>query len=310
MYAAHAVACRSSSSWTGSPPRTHEQTTSVGARSSFGAASGPAASLSALERPRPDHPEAPRVGQVVVGRPAGELEQLVERPARTGSGRKALWVRRVRIAVSTSIAENRIRVRCVRRSRRGIRRSRLRPGTARPARRYQRKPGRRARRRARAEPTGDVGGRSRRPPPSLDVASPRRPERSPARRTHARRGSTGVRGGGRAAPARRAAAARDLRPRCAGLPPGPEAAPPALTRRSGSPPGPRRWARVAGRRRRPPAWRARARPRAGNGLALDREQGLPGDPDRRLVARRRVAVVPVGRLPVRRGSRAAICRPS
>ena len=81
------MACRSSSSWTGSPLSAHEQTTRVGARSSFAAASGPAASLRRSSASRADHPEAPGVGQVVVGRPAGELEQLssVPRsPARAG----------------------------------------------------------------------------------------------------------------------------------------------------------------------------------------------------------------------------------
>ena len=39
------MACRSSSSWIGSPVSAQEQTTSVGARSSFEADSGPAASL-------------------------------------------------------------------------------------------------------------------------------------------------------------------------------------------------------------------------------------------------------------------------
>ena len=74
---------RSSSSWIGSPalhrPTT---TTSVGARSSFAAASAPAASFSARQRLRAEHAEAPRVGEVVVRRPAGQLEQLLERLAR------------------------------------------------------------------------------------------------------------------------------------------------------------------------------------------------------------------------------------
>ena len=82
------MACRSSSSWIGSPVSAHEQTTRVGARSSFEADSGPAASLSRSSALRPDHPEAPGVGQVVVGGPAGELEDLLEhargRPARAG----------------------------------------------------------------------------------------------------------------------------------------------------------------------------------------------------------------------------------
>ncbi len=56
-------------------------TTSVGARSSLLAASGPAASLSLTSDVGPHHVEAPRVREVVVGRPAGQLEQLVERLA-------------------------------------------------------------------------------------------------------------------------------------------------------------------------------------------------------------------------------------
>ena len=63
-----------------------EPTTSVGARSSFAAASGPAASFSARQRLRADDAEPPRVRQVVVRRPARELEQLVERLARHGLG--------------------------------------------------------------------------------------------------------------------------------------------------------------------------------------------------------------------------------
>ena len=65
-----------------------EQTTRVGARSSFEADSGPAASLSRSSASRADHPEAPGVGQVVVGGPARQIEDLLERargrPARAG----------------------------------------------------------------------------------------------------------------------------------------------------------------------------------------------------------------------------------
>ena len=59
---------------------------SVGARSSLLAASGPAAAFSASSELGPEHPEAPRVGEVMVGRPASELEQLVEQLARDRIG--------------------------------------------------------------------------------------------------------------------------------------------------------------------------------------------------------------------------------
>ena len=84
----------------GRPSASPSTTTSVGARSSFAAATrrelarGPRPSgavahaparppraFSARERPRPDHAEAPRVREVVVRRPAGQLEQLLERLA-------------------------------------------------------------------------------------------------------------------------------------------------------------------------------------------------------------------------------------
>ena len=80
---APAAAHRSSSSWTGSSPeRTWLATTSVGARSSLAAASGPGGLLERGQRLGPDHAEAPRVGEVVVRRPARQLEQLLERLAR------------------------------------------------------------------------------------------------------------------------------------------------------------------------------------------------------------------------------------
>ena len=62
---------------------------SVGARSSFEPLPGLASSatcLSAARAARAEHAEAPRVGQVVVRRPAGELEQL-EQDRRPGRGR-------------------------------------------------------------------------------------------------------------------------------------------------------------------------------------------------------------------------------
>ena len=67
-----------------------EATTSVGARSSLAAASGPGRLLERRERLRAEHAEAPRVGQVVVRRPAGELEQLLERLAVDRLGRVGL----------------------------------------------------------------------------------------------------------------------------------------------------------------------------------------------------------------------------
>ena len=69
---------------------TTEAATSVGARSSLAAASGPAAALEPRERLRAEHAEAPRVGEVVVRRPARELEQLVERRAIDRRGRVGL----------------------------------------------------------------------------------------------------------------------------------------------------------------------------------------------------------------------------
>ena len=71
----------------GRPLSTHEQTTRVGARSSLGAASGPAASFSRSSASGPITRKRHGFGQVVVRRPAGELEQLLELArARTGSG--------------------------------------------------------------------------------------------------------------------------------------------------------------------------------------------------------------------------------
>ena len=82
MKVAAAAAARSSSSSSASlPPWTAEATTSVGARSSLAAASGARRRLERGERGRAEHAEAPRVGEVVVGRPAGQLEELLERRA-------------------------------------------------------------------------------------------------------------------------------------------------------------------------------------------------------------------------------------
>ena len=80
-----------------SPVCRTEQTTSVGARSSFAAATRaqlrrvgagrrlgraelPRRLLQPLERLRADHAEPPRVREVVVRRPARQLQQLLERP--------------------------------------------------------------------------------------------------------------------------------------------------------------------------------------------------------------------------------------
>jgi hypothetical protein len=52
----------------------------------LGGVLGPRRLLESVERGRPEHPEAPRVREVVVRRPAGELEQLVERLPVHGTG--------------------------------------------------------------------------------------------------------------------------------------------------------------------------------------------------------------------------------
>ena len=56
-------------------------TTSVGARPSFEASFGAAGRDEPLERLAPDHPEPPRLGEMVVRREAGELEELLDRRA-------------------------------------------------------------------------------------------------------------------------------------------------------------------------------------------------------------------------------------
>ena len=260
---------------------------------------GPGGLLQALERPRPEHPKAPRVGQVVVRRPARELEQLVERPrVGTGSGRKALWVRRVRIAVSTSIADNLVSGRrgaaqqtpaaAITSSEAAAARARAMPGATKPP----------------APP-----GRWR-----LTVAGRRRSAAARARRAARRRASPPARRRPRPAvcPRRRrrlsAGACVGSAPRPAGA--GPAGAARALRRRRCSAAAAGR-ARAIRRRRRPseppprrlapPPRAARSARRRGTAgererLALERQQRLGGDPDRRLVARRRVAVVAVAGL--------------
>ena len=81
--------------------RTTEAATSVGARSSFGGRLRPGGLLERRERLRAEHAEAPRVGQVVVRRPARELEQLVERRAVDGRRRVGL----VRAAGADQVGE-------------------------------------------------------------------------------------------------------------------------------------------------------------------------------------------------------------
>ena len=61
-----------------------------GARSSFAAPSGPAASFRRASARGPTHAEAPGRGQVVVGRPARQLEQLVQLLARQRLGPERL----------------------------------------------------------------------------------------------------------------------------------------------------------------------------------------------------------------------------
>src|SRR3954452_5542121 len=105
MYAAHAVAWRSSSSCTSSPPSTQEQTTSVGARSSFPAASGPAADFRRSSVPGPITRKRHGVVRLWLGAHRASSNSSSSTARSTGSGLNALCVRRVRIAVSTSIAD-------------------------------------------------------------------------------------------------------------------------------------------------------------------------------------------------------------
>ena len=81
MYAAIAAASRSSAASTGSSAVMTVTATSVGARSSFAAASAPAASFSRASACGPSDAKAPRVRQVMVRRPAREVQQLLERRA-------------------------------------------------------------------------------------------------------------------------------------------------------------------------------------------------------------------------------------
>ena len=79
---AHAAAAKSSSSATASSSvRTTEAATASARGRAWRPPPGPAAALSASSDSRAEHAEAPRVREVVVRRPAGELEQLVERRA-------------------------------------------------------------------------------------------------------------------------------------------------------------------------------------------------------------------------------------
>src|SRR3954453_12818747 len=105
MYAAHAVAWRSSSSCTSSPPSTQEQTTSVGARSSFPAASGPAADFRRSSVPGPITRKRHGLVRLWLGAHRASSNSSSSTARSTGSGLNALCVRRVRIAVSTSIAD-------------------------------------------------------------------------------------------------------------------------------------------------------------------------------------------------------------
>ena len=264
-----------------SPLSAHEQTTRVGARSSFAAASGPAACFSALERLGAEDAEAPGIGQVVVGRPAGELEQLVERLAvdRLGpvglvgapGADRLLDVHRAPTLARRLGAE---------RARSGGRRAASEP----PATTGASAPTPASRRRSPSVAGASPAVASARRAPPLGDPLPRRPR--PAgrcRRPPASRGAAGA----PAAPLPSAVAAAAEPPLA------------AAGRRSSSAP-PRRRPSVAGSRRgrrrrhgarlerRSPRRRsasARGRPaRAGTARALDREQRLGGDPDRRLVA--------------------------
>src|SRR4051812_3374317 len=103
MYEATPVASRSSSSWTGSPVFAAETTTNVGARSSLGALSGPAASLSAVSASGPTTRKRHGFVRLCDGAQRASSNSSSSVSRGTGSGRKALNVLRVRIASSSSI---------------------------------------------------------------------------------------------------------------------------------------------------------------------------------------------------------------
>src|SRR2546421_3165170 len=106
MYAAQADAWRSSSSCTGSPGGAHEQIPGVGARSGFAAASGPATSFSRSSDFGPTTRNRQGLVRLWFGAQRARSSSSSSTSRSTGSGRKALWVRRVRIASSTSIVRN------------------------------------------------------------------------------------------------------------------------------------------------------------------------------------------------------------
>src|SRR5262249_40261336 len=103
MYAAHAVAQRSSSSATGSPLWTTETATRVGARSSLPAASGPAASLSRASAPGPSPRKRHGLVRWWLGAQRASSRSSASVSRSTGSAPYALCVRRERIASSISI---------------------------------------------------------------------------------------------------------------------------------------------------------------------------------------------------------------
>src|SRR4051812_46331229 len=102
MYDATPTASRSSSSCTASPVWTAEATTSVGARSSFGALSGPAASLSAANAAGPTTRKRHGSVRLCAGAQRASSNRSSSVSRGTGSRRKAFCVRLVRIACSSS----------------------------------------------------------------------------------------------------------------------------------------------------------------------------------------------------------------
>src|SRR3954453_3520802 len=111
MYAATPLASRSSRSCAGSPVMRAVTTTSVGARSSLPDVPGLACSSSCLSRSRAFGPTTRNRHGLVrwwlgAQRASSNKSSSVWRS--TGSGRYALWVRRLRMASSTCIGQERV----------------------------------------------------------------------------------------------------------------------------------------------------------------------------------------------------------
>ena len=263
MYAAQAVAWRSSSSWTWSPVEDARADDQGRRAVELGRRLRPGGLLEPLERPRAEHPEAPRIGQVVVRRPARELEQLVERLAGHRVGPEGL-VRAPasRIAVLDAPSPTTVPGRPPGRRSAGCL---VGSGSGEPAAipEEARRSGRRQRRRTHRRRRRPVRG-----PRAIARGRVRsdRSARSPSRRTRARPGAP--LGGRRLRPARlaRAAAARRLSARCRR----PPTAHSILSRRQ-----PELPAGDGCEARDRPSAGARGTAASGNGSALDREQRLP-----------------------------------